>query len=124
MKHNELQKFGEFIIHNLFDKGIECYTQLSENQLKSPLTKQLRNDIKELNEEQLALMRKVVFEVMTTAMHDFLFALQERNDLENDISINVDEINIAEESDGLHGEIFTDEGWIKIYSAYSNEIED
>ena len=64
-----------------------------------------------------------MFEVLTTATHDFLSAIQEKNDLEGDIKILVGQINIAGESDGLNGEIFTENGWIKFVNNTGDNYE-
>jgi hypothetical protein len=51
-------------------------------------------------------------------MHDFLFAVQELSDAGQQFEIRVDGENVASLSDGLHGEIFTEEGWIATYSKF------
>ena len=57
-------------------------------------------------------------DITTVGMHDLLFAFQEATDLEKGISINVNGINPAEVSDGLHGEIFGEDGWIAEFSSH------
>ena len=115
MEENAIDKFGAFFIQNFFDKGIERYFALTEGQLKSPSIAQL---IEQLTPEQFLLMEKLLREVLVTASHDFLFALQERIDFENDIRLLVDEVEIAKESDGLQGELFTEDGWIQKFSKF------
>jgi len=61
---------------------------------------------------------------MTSSTHDFLFAIQEQADFEEDIQLNVANKNVAELSDGLHGEIFSESGWIKKYSAFKDLYEE
>ena len=55
------------------------------------------------------------------AIHDFLFAIEEQADFENDIQIIVNEDNIVEMSDGLQGELFTQDGWLEKYSKFKGE---
>jgi hypothetical protein len=56
-------------------------------------------------------------------MHDLLFAFQEAHDRNTGIEIMVDGKPIAELSDGLHGEIFGETGWIVRYSEFPSEAE-
>ncbi|MEM7084213.1 MAG: hypothetical protein AAF465_15900 [Pseudomonadota bacterium] len=51
-------------------------------------------------------------------MHDFLFALEEKR---NDVSVFVGQCNVAEMSDGLQGEIFTEDGWYERFSQHREE---
>lgn len=71
--------------------------------------------------QQLEVIEKTIIETLSAACHDFLFALQERNDLYNDIQLLVDGNNLAEESDGLQGELFSVDGWIQSFSAYADK---
>ena len=56
-------------------------------------------------------------------MHDLLFAFQEHHDCGEGIEIMVEGKPIAELSDGLHGEIFGDEGWMVRFSKHPAERE-
>ena len=56
-------------------------------------------------------------------MHDILFALQESHDCKSGIEIMVDGTAVGEHSDGLHGEIFGDEGWIVRFSSHPSPRE-
>lgn len=120
MEENAIDKFGAFFIQNFFDKGLERYFNLVEGRLKSPSVAKLIQQLKNCTPEQLSLMEKVLQEVVISPSHDFLFAVQERIDFENDIRLLVDEVEIAKESDGLHGELFTGDGWIQKFSKFSN----
>ena len=61
--------------------------------------------------------------VVDTGLHDFLFALQQIADFDNDINVLVDGKNIVEQSDGLHGELFGDNGWFARYSKHGQNPE-
>jgi hypothetical protein len=60
-----------------------------------------------------------VVDAIDTAMHDFLFALQDAHDRELGVEILVDGRNVAEESGMLNGEQLGEGGWIEKYSRYS-----
>jgi hypothetical protein len=58
------------------------------------------------------------------AIHDFLFKLQEVADFEDDIQVLVDGENGAGLSDGIHGELFGEDGWQARYSKFGKPTED
>jgi hypothetical protein len=109
-----LDKFGEFLMKKYRDKGIFKADGLLSNYWKAPALKEMQDALAELSESQKQLVRKVVEEVLDSAMHDFLFAVTENED----IQIRVDGENVAELSDGLHGESYGENGWIAKYSKY------
>ena len=112
---NSLYKFGGFIIKHLFDKGFYKFIRLKKGEFNAPSLLDLQTDLKKFNDNEIDIIQTLVLEIMTSSMHDFLFAIQE---FEDDIKINVNNENVAKLSDGLHGEIFTDDGWIKKYSDF------
>ena len=63
-------------------------------------------------------MKKAFISTIDSAIHDFLFALQEQADFDNEIQITVNDDNIVELSDGIHGEAYSDDGWYAKYSKY------
>ena len=124
MSYETLDKFGKFIVENLFDKGLDRYTSLANGKLKTPRLQEFQNELKKFDSEQIHIIKQLTIEVLTTTTHDFLFALQERSEIEEDITVNVDNENIAELSDGLHGEIFLEDGWLKRFSEFADELDD
>ena len=109
-----VDKFGKFIVENLRDKGIDFAEGLLSKHWKAPSLLDMQNEIANLNDIQKSAFIKAVTETLDGAMHDFLFALQEIND----IQILVDGQNIVELSDGIHGEAYSNEGWFSKYSKH------
>ena len=120
-QQSSLDKFGEFIVVNLRDKAIETAEMLLENGSKSPQTKILQDELLTFNAAQKAIVANAVKASIDAAIHDFLFAIEEQADFENDIQIIVNEDNIVEMSDGLQGELFTQDGWLEKYSKIKGE---
>lgn len=110
-----VEKFGKFIVENLRDKGIDFAEGLLKGHWKSPELIEMQNEIANFNSLQKIVFIKAITATIDGAMHDFLFALQEIND----IKILVDGQNIVEISDGIHGEAYSDEGWFAKYSNHN-----
>ncbi|MFO1485097.1 MAG: hypothetical protein U1F71_17185 [Verrucomicrobiaceae bacterium] len=113
-----LSKFGSFIVKNLRDQALDDLEMLLRGAWKSPATQDMQRRLGSLTDEQRQLFREVADRIITTGMHDFLFALQEASDANQGFEVQVDGSNIASLSDGLHGEIFSEEGWIAKHSKF------
>lgn len=121
--HPELEKFGSFVIKNLWDRAIEHHDLLAKKHWKSPALQEVQGALASLDEEQKEIVRRCVVEAVNVGLHDFLFALQETHDLEKGIKVLVDGKNVAELSDGLQGEPYGSEGWIAKYGKYPKDEE-
>ena len=105
-------------MENLRDRAIEKFENLAEGVYKAKAHRNLQNALSSLSPDQIDIVRRCIVESIDSGIHDFLFAIQENLDFENDIQIKVEGTNIAELSDGLHGELFTEDGWQAKYSKF------
>lgn len=115
---NSLDKFGQFIVTNLRDKAIEQYLMLERGELRGKAIQELQAKVASLSQDQKEIIRKVVIDVIDTAMHDLLFALQDAHDRNLGVEVIVDGRNVAAESGMLHGEHLGAGGWIERYSRF------
>lgn len=115
-----LDKFGKFIVENLRDRAIEQHEMLLQGRLREPAMQELQRQVMALAEDERLLIRNVVIDVLDTAMHDLLFAIQDAHDRELGIEVFVDGENVAEKSGMLHGEHLGEGGWIETYSRYES----
>lgn len=113
-----LDKFGKFIVQSLRDRAIEQNNQLLRSELAGAAIQELQRRVSLLNSDQKALLHDVVVDLIDTAMHDFLFALQEAHDNDAGIEIVVNGQNIAETSGMLNGEHLGPDGWISKFSRF------
>lgn len=116
--NQSLDKFGEFYVRNLRDKMLHDIDMLLSGAWKAPSVLNLQKMLADLPEDSRDLIREVAEHMVVTGMHDFLFALQEEADNDGAIRLMVDGVEVAKESDGMHGEISSDEGWIARFSQY------
>jgi hypothetical protein len=111
-------KFGEFIVKNLWDEAIEHHDLLARGHWKAPALQQLQKDLARLTPKQKKIVRQCIIEALGSGLHQFLFALAEAHDFEQGIAVVVDGVNVVEQSDGLHGEPFGPDGWMAKYSKH------
>jgi hypothetical protein len=113
-----LDTFGRFVMEKLRDKAFDTADLTLKGHWKAPRLSKLQKELARLKEEQRDLARRLVRSVVDSAIHDFLFALQEANDLEQSVQIIAHGDNVAAKSDGLQGEPFGDQGWQARFSRY------
>ena len=113
-----LDKFGEFITVHLRDNALLDAEVLLEGKAKAPGLQVLQDALSGLGENEKEVVRQMVEHSVTTGLHDFLFAIQEESENEGRIRVTVDGEDVAALSDGIHGEIFGDDGWMARYSEF------
>jgi hypothetical protein len=116
--------FGEFLMIRLRDSVIDKADSLMAAYWKAPGLQSLQNDLLKLSPEVRAVIRRVVVTAVDDGLHDFLFALGEEYDSGGRIAVLVDGQNVAAQSDGLHGEPYSDEGWFARFSKHGAHPED
>jgi hypothetical protein len=120
-----LDKFGEFFVQNLRDRMLHKLERLLGGKSKAPELQKLQSQLSGFTDDQKQVLCDAVEEVITSGMHDLLFAIQEHADNDGPFKVLVDGQEVAKLSDGLHGEIFGEDGWIVRFSKYPcpTEIE-
>ena len=115
---HELDKFGEFFVRNFRYKALDNLQSILEHRWKAPRLQELQDRVARMSLEDKRILHDVVDDILTTAMHDLLFAFHEFHDSGKGPDITFDGKAVASMSDGLQGEIFSDDGWIKKYSKH------
>ncbi len=123
MLESPLDRFGRLIVTCLRDHAIDHYDTLANQQNAAPGLQKLQTDLAALSPEQRDVARRCVVSAIDTALHDFLFGLVEAHDFEKGIEVLVDGQNVVELSDGLHGEQFSENGWIAKFGKHPEQVE-
>ena len=118
MNNSPLDTFGKLLVENYIDSGLDKFQELTNGKIKAHSLKKLQEQLKLFDDNEIEIIKDLLSEILVSTTHDFLFSIQE-----NDIQIIVDNHNVEKLSDGLHGELFTEDGWIKKFSTHSNAID-
>lgn len=119
-----LDDFGRFIAEHLRDRGIHHAQVLVDGAWNAPSLQRLQADLRALTTGQREAVVRTVVSSIDAAVHDFLFAIQEANDDGEGVQVHVRGAKPASRTDGLHGEIFTNDGWFARYSAFGEPPEE
>lgn len=116
--NRNLDHFGEFVIRSLRDKAIEQFMMLQEGLLVATPMQDLHGRLVAMSKKERELVATIVREVIDTALHDMLFAIQDAHDRGLGIEVTSRGENVAELSGMLHGEIQGGTGWIARFSRF------
>lgn len=120
MKDPQLAKI---VSEDLRDSIINTFLDIESGHAAAPDFKPLTKGLNELTEKQRRNVRQTLLAAVDSGIHDFLFRLQELHDEDSSVGFYEEGENVAEKSDGLHGEPFSDEGWFAKYSQHGYEKE-
>jgi hypothetical protein len=107
---NTLDLLGKLVMNHLRDRSFEFFELLAKGHWKAPALVKLQNDLRSFSAPQLDIVRRAVRSSVDTGIHDFLFALYNACE-DGAIELRLGGKNVTELSDGLQGELFTEDGW-------------
>ena len=110
---NALNEFGEIFMNETRDVTINSMNKKIDGTMQSASAKEIQEKIIDFTDEQKEILKFIVAQTVDTALDSFLFMLEQHEE----ISLLYDDVNLNEESDGLSGELYTEDGWIEKYSA-------
>jgi len=120
VKKHILDLFGETLMLEVRDRAINEWTGIIEGRMKSPISQKIFEKLQHLQPEDKIYLKQLFSEVVDTTLH-FLLSLVEESE-QIDIVFHADSgetLNIKEISDGLAGELYTEDGWIARFSERS-----
>ncbi len=112
---DNLDKFGKIISEDLRDSTLNHYLDIESGFIGSPICKELSTQLSEFSDEQRKVIRSLITNCVDSGIHDFLVAIEEKRE---GVSVQINGRNIAQDSDGLNGEIFTEDGWFEKFSQH------
>ena len=112
-----LDRFGQLLVSEVRDVAVAVALKSLRGQMQDQASKQLEAELAKVPESTLNLLEAFATDLVDSTLHDllsffegtedFLIAFQEN---ENDL------VDLNEISDGLAGELVTEEGWISRFS--------
>lgn len=120
-----LNEFGELLIHFVRDRVVEDYTKTQEGKIKSKSGIELYSKLSTLDKKNLSIVKDVVLDTIDSTLDYFLWMIEQYEEYDL-IRYTDDEkryVSLREISDGLSGELHTEEGWIEKFSAYKLNLK-
>jgi hypothetical protein len=113
-----LELFGKKFIESCRDRSI---VQLKQSlvQTRNPVIRDYVNEmLPGISDAQKEVIQNFVPYCVDTVLAMVLGMLEENEDIELSIISGESRLNIRDISDGLNGELHSDEGWIRKYSSF------
>lgn len=121
---NLLDEFGELIIKDVRDEQIFKHDAALSSALKSKHANWMRENLKDFTPRQLDVLRKIVVRSIDGTIQNFLWTFEQNKKITIDGRLLSEQIiNIAELSDGLSGELYSEDGWIFRFSRYKEDYD-
>lgn len=108
-----LDEFGKVFIEETRDVSIENMDKMIDGIMKGETSKIIQEKVASFTDEQKEILKFIVSETVDNVLDSFLFMVEQHEK----IDLLYDNINLNEESDGLSGELYTEDGWIEKYSS-------
>jgi hypothetical protein len=115
-------EFGEFFIKQVRDNSITILEKTISGEIKAPADQMLYEKINTLSNDQIEILRETAYAMIDLTLHNMLFMFEQSKSWK--ISNHNENIkSLSELSDGLAGELYTSDGWIKKFSKYPSSLE-
>jgi hypothetical protein len=113
-----LDQFGEDFVHRVRDDTLTEIDDILVGRARPDWKRELYEAIDtSTNQDQRELLRHVVAIAVDTAMHNILWMFESTKTLNIEIvGPDAERHDIVEMSDGLSGELWTEDGWIARFS--------
>ena len=123
-KSETLDIFGDLVVQSVRDATFSQFEKIKDGKLRSKSAKLLHEKIANFKPEEMEALKSVVLDTIDSTLHHFLW-LFEQNE-EYDIVRYIEEkkkpVSLRDISDGLCGELYTEDGWIEKFSKYPPSI--
>ena len=117
---NILDEFGKILITEVRDGTIDSMNKMIDGTMKGTIAKLIRKKIAILNNEQIEILKWLIPEIVDFSLDSMLFMFEGHPDLQ----LVFQGVDLKEVSDGLSGELYTEDGWIQKFSEYDELISD
>lgn len=113
MENHVLNLFGEKFIKEVRDASFKKMTWLKDGKTKAPASLLLQEKLKQFTQEEQSFILELIKESVDETIFNTLFFFEENQE---EIAVLVEGQSLVEVSDGLAGELFSEDGWIAKYS--------
>lgn len=117
MMNDILSYFGKILISDVRDRTIRGFDMRVNGKMRDESSKKLFSEIQEMKIGDRQLIEDIIPQIVDLCIHNMLCMVEEHSN----IDIQVENESIYEISDGLAGELYTEDGWIQRFSKQRHE---
>lgn len=116
MSQVALDKFGQLLMKRVRDEAVTDWKMMIDGRMKGASAEKVREFLGRLSEADKKLFSQLIPGVVDTVLHHLLWTVEQESDLYVGVETDNGIENLREISDGLPGELYSDEGWIARFS--------
>lgn len=117
MSKASLDLFGRILMTRVRDEAISDWKMIFDGRMKGDIAARVRNNLASFSEEQRAVILCLVPDIVDTVLHHLLWTFEQEEGIRIGVTVGNDDIpSLKDVSDGLAGELPSDEGWIARFS--------
>lgn len=114
---NNLEEFGKIFISEVRDNTLNTFSKIFSGTMKGMTAQKIQQLMDNFDRTDKNKIFDIITIVIDQCMYNMLFMAEEHEEIE----FRCNDENLIEESDGLSGELYTEDGWIEKYSEYTNK---
>lgn len=115
--NDKLDKFGELYIDEVYDKSIKIFEMMFDGRMNGMTAQSVRKKMSSFNEEQKGIVLWMISKSVERCVHNMLCMIEEHSDM----NLLYRQEDISKLSDGLAGELYSEDGWISRFSKYADD---
>jgi hypothetical protein len=116
MSRAALNKFGQLLMRRVRDEAVTDWKMMIDGRMKGASAEKVRQLLGSLSEADKRLISHLIPGVVDTVLHHLLWTVEQETDLYVGVETDDGIENLRDISDGLPGELYSDEGWIARFS--------
>lgn len=112
-----LDHFGSTLVQRVRDKAIQDWDMILDGRMKDSNSLGIRHRLSGLSKEQLQIVSWLIPQVVDTTLHHLLWTLEQEESIKVSVQVGAERLeDVSQSSDGLSGELPSEEGWIARFS--------
>lgn len=112
-----LDTLGRILMTRVRDKSVSEWDRIVAGEMKDASSRQIHSDLHQLGDASAAMVSRLIPAVVDTVIHHLLWTLEQEQRLDLVVRLEKASVsNLRDVSDGLPGELYTEEGWIARFS--------
>lgn len=121
-----LDEFGKLLVKSVRDEVLGKYGMIMDGTVKSARADEIRRQLKAFGDIEIQRVQNVLSHVVDDVIHSTLWMLEQNEDK---LELAVRDVtgsprNLVSASDGLAGELYSEDGWIARFSGHPlSEVE-
>ena len=108
----KLEEFGKLFMKAVRDETINSIDKMLDGTMKGITSRQVQEKFADFDSKQIEVVKWFLPKIIDMSLHNMLFMIE----VQDEIELLFKKENLNDLSDGLSGELYTEDGWIKNYS--------